>query len=43
METSGRHLTRLARRLASKEFYLMIFVNLRFGISFELVSKRLLL
>jgi hypothetical protein len=43
LETSGRHLTPLARLLAFKESYLMIFVDLLFGISFELVSKRLLL
>jgi hypothetical protein len=43
METSGRHLTPLARLLAFKESYLTIFVDLLFGISFELVSKSLLL
>ena len=43
LETSERHLTPLARLLAFKESYLMIFVDLLFGISFELVSKRLLL
>ena len=40
---SGRHLAPLARLLAFKEYYLTIFVDLLFGISFELVSKRLLL
>jgi hypothetical protein len=34
-------LTPLARRLASKESYLTIFVDLLLGISFELVSKSL--
>jgi hypothetical protein len=43
LETSERHLTPLAQLLAFKESYLMIFVDLLFGISFELVSKRLLL
>ena len=43
LETSGRHLTPLARLLAFKEYYLTIFVDLLSGISFELVSKRLLL
>jgi hypothetical protein len=43
LETFGRHLTPLARLLAFKESYLTIFVDLLFGISFELVSKRLLL
>jgi hypothetical protein len=43
LETSGRHLTPLARLLASKESCLTIFVDLLFGISFELVSKRPLL
>jgi hypothetical protein len=38
---SGRHLTPLARRLACKDFCLTIFVDLPFGISFELVSKSL--
>jgi hypothetical protein len=32
-------LTPLARLLAFKEYYLTIFVDLLFGISFELVSK----
>jgi hypothetical protein len=41
LETSGRHLTPLARLLAFKEYYLTIFVGLLFGISFELVSKSL--
>jgi hypothetical protein len=41
LETSGRHLTPLARHAAFKEYYLTIFVDLRFGISFELVSKSL--
>jgi hypothetical protein len=41
-ETSEKHLTPLARPLAFKESYLTIFVALLFGISFELVSKRLL-
>jgi hypothetical protein len=40
LETSGRHLTPLAQLLAFKESYLTIFVDLLFGISFELVSKR---
>ena len=39
--TFGRHLTPLARLPASKESYLTIFVDLLFGISFELVSKSL--
>jgi hypothetical protein len=43
LETSERHLTPLARLLAFKESYLTIFVDLLFGISFELVSKRQLL
>jgi hypothetical protein len=43
LETFGRHLTPLARLLALKESYLTIFVGLLCGISFELVSKRLLL
>ena len=41
LETSGRHLTSLVELLAFKEYYLTIFVDLLFGISFELVSKRL--
>jgi hypothetical protein len=41
LETSGRHLTPLARLLAFKELYPTIFVDLLFGISFELVSKSL--
>ena len=41
LETFGRHLMPLARRLAFKESYLMIFVDLLFGISFGLVSKSL--
>jgi integrase len=41
LETSGRHLTPLARLLAFKEFYLTIFVDRLFEISFGLVSKRL--
>jgi hypothetical protein len=36
-------LTRLARLQAFRESYLTIFVDLLFGISFELVSKKLLL
>jgi hypothetical protein len=36
LETSGRHLTALARHAAFKESYLTIFVDLLFGISFEL-------
>jgi hypothetical protein len=43
LETSGRHLTPLAQLLAFKEFYFTIFVGLLSGISFERVSKRLLL
>ena len=43
LETSARHLTPLERHAAFKESYLTIFVDLLFGISFELVSKRLLL
>jgi hypothetical protein len=43
LETFGRHLTPLARLLVFKESYLTIFVDLLFEISFELVSKRLLL
>jgi integrase len=43
LETSGRHLTPLARLLAFKELYPMIFVDPLFVISFELVSKSLLL
>jgi hypothetical protein len=35
--------TPLARLLAFKESYLTIFADQRFGISFELVSKSLLL
>jgi hypothetical protein len=41
LETSGRHLTPLARLLGFKESYLTIFVDLLFGISFGLVSKSL--
>jgi hypothetical protein len=41
LETSGRHLTPLARRLVFKGSSLTIFVDLLFGISFELVSKSL--
>jgi hypothetical protein len=40
LETFGRHLTPLARLPAFKESYPTIFVDLLFGISFELVSKR---
>jgi hypothetical protein len=43
LETSERHLTPLARLPAFKEYYPTIFVDLLSGISFELVSKRLLL
>ena len=43
LETFGRHLMPLARLAAFKESYLTIFVDLLSGISFELVSKRLLL
>jgi hypothetical protein len=43
LETSGRHLTPLARLLVFKELYPTIFVDLLFGISFELASKSLLL
>jgi hypothetical protein len=42
LETSGRHLT-LAQLLGFKESCLTIYVDLLFEISFELVSKRLLL
>jgi hypothetical protein len=42
LETSERHLTPLARHAAFTESYLTIFVDLLFGISFELVSKKLL-
>jgi hypothetical protein len=41
LETSGRHLTPLARLLAYQESYLMISVDQLFGISFALVSKSL--
>jgi hypothetical protein len=37
LETFGRHLTLLAQLPAFKESYLTIFVDLLFGISFELV------
>ena len=37
LETFGRHLTPLARHAAFKEYCLTIFVDLLFGISFELV------
>jgi hypothetical protein len=39
LETFGRHLTPLARLLAFKEYCLTIFVDLLFGISFELGVK----